>query len=151
MKELNGMEKRSKYLSVTQVAEYLEVSKQAVNKWINEGILNVDRLPSGRIKILRADFLQYLKDHDLHIDKMYFGIESNKVVIIDDDEKILDLLKKYYPKIKILYASGYLSNVTEFSEVIVSEENFINKPYIVTKHSQKVHPLLVRESGKENE
>ena len=88
------MEKKSKYVTVNQVADYLEVSKQAVNKWINEGLLNVYRLPSGRIKLLRSDFLQYLKDNNLYIDKKYFGIESKKVVIIDDDEQILNFIKR---------------------------------------------------------
>ncbi len=51
------MKNKKKYLTVNQGAEYLEVSKQAVNKWINDRELRVYRLPSGRIKILRTDFL----------------------------------------------------------------------------------------------
>lgn len=115
------MKTRSKYLSVIQVAEYLEVSKQAVNKWINEGIIKVDRLPSGRIKILRTDFLQYLKTHNLHIDKMFFGIESKKVVVIDDDEKIRDFIKKFFQKINfngnVEYATDGISGLIKIGSI----------------------------------
>lgn len=93
------MEKKSKYVTVKQVAEYLEVSRQAVNKWINEGILKADRLPSGRVKILRSDFLHYLKSHNIHIENEYFGNATLKIVVIDDDEKILDFIKKFFNRI----------------------------------------------------
>ena len=48
--------------------------------------------------MLRSDFLQYLKDNNLYIDKKYFGIESKKVVIIDDDEQILNFIKRFFQK-----------------------------------------------------
>lgn len=90
------MEKKSKFLSVKQVAEYLEVSKQAVDKWINAGEIKVYRLPSGRIKILRSDFLSYIKTHDLYLDKEFFNIKSRNIVVIDDDESIHNLFQKFF-------------------------------------------------------
>jgi excisionase family DNA binding protein len=92
-------EKKSKYLSVNQVADYLEVSKQAVNKWINSGNLKVYRLPSGRIKILRSDFFDYLKSHNLYIDRDFFNIEYLKVVVIDDDIIIHNFIRKFFEEI----------------------------------------------------
>ena len=70
--------KTKKYITVNQVAEYLEVSKQAVNKWINNGELKVYRLPSGRIKILRSDFLSYLEENDLYVDHDFFKNSEKK-------------------------------------------------------------------------
>jgi excisionase family DNA binding protein len=93
------MDNKSKFLSVKQVAEYLEVSKQAVDKWINAGELKVYRLPSGRIKILRSDFLNYIKTHNLYLDKEFFNIESRKIVVIDDDETIHSLFQKFFEEI----------------------------------------------------
>ena len=91
--------KAKKYITVNQVAEYLEVSKQAVNKWINNGELKVYRLPSGRIKILRSDFLSYLEENDLYVDKDFFKNSEKKIVIIDDDEQIFNLFKRFFHKI----------------------------------------------------
>ena len=90
------MKKNSMYLSVQQVADYLEVSKQAVNKWINDGNFKAYRLPSGRIKILRSDFLNYLKKNNLYVDDNFFDKSISKIVIIDDDTKIQNLFKQYF-------------------------------------------------------
>ena len=115
------MEKKSKYISVKQVSDYLEVSRQVVNKWIIEGILSVDRLPSGRVKILRSDFLKYLKYHNLHIENKYFGIESPKIVVIDDDEKIRNYIKKFFQRINfngdVEYAIDGISGLIQIGSV----------------------------------
>jgi excisionase family DNA binding protein len=115
------MIKKSKYISVKQVADYLEISRQVVNKWINEDILKVDRLPSGRVKILRADFLKYLKSHDLHIENKYFGIESPKIVVIDDDEKIRNYIKRFFQRINfngdVEYAIDGISGLIQIGSV----------------------------------
>jgi excisionase family DNA binding protein len=90
------MKQPSKYMTVKQVADYLEVSKQAVNNWVQSGDLKVYRLPSGRIKILRSDFLAYLKQNNLYIDPSFFSSNTSHVVIIDDDKKILDLYRHFF-------------------------------------------------------
>ena len=101
--------KTKKYITVNQIAEYLEVSKQAVNKWINNGDLKVYRLPSGRIKILKSDFLSYLENNGLYIDHEFFKNGEKTIVIIDDDEQIFELFNTYFhninPNLRIEYAS----------------------------------------------
>ena len=92
------MSKNSKYFTVNQIAAYLEVSKQAVNNWINAGELKVYRLPSGRIKILKSDFLDYLKSNNLYVDQTIFGNGRHNVVVIDNDTKILNLYRKFFEK-----------------------------------------------------
>ena len=109
------MEKKSKFLSVKQVADYLEVSKQAVDKWIHAGDLKVYRLPSGRIKILRSDFLDYIKTHNLYLDKDFFDLESRKIVVIDDDESIHSIFQKFFEEIdsdlEVQYANDGMSGL----------------------------------------
>ena len=109
------MENKSRFLSVKQVADYLEVSKQAVDKWIHAGELKVYRLPSGRIKILRSDFLDYLKTHDLYLDKDFFNLESGKIVIVDDDESIHSIFQKFFEEVKpdldVKYADDGISGL----------------------------------------
>ena len=109
------MGKKSKFLSVKQVAEYLEVSKQAVDKWINAGEFKVFRLPSGRIKILRSDFLDYIKTNELYLDKEFFNIGSNKIVVIDDNESIHSLFQKFFEEVnsdlEVKYAADGMSGL----------------------------------------
>jgi len=104
-----------KYITVNQIADYLEVSKQAVNKWINNGDLKVYRLPSGRIKILKSDFLFYLEQNGLYIDREYFSNGEKTIVVIDDDEQIFELFNAFFhninPSLKIEYASEGISGL----------------------------------------
>lgn len=113
--------KTKKYITVNQIAEYLEVSKQAVNKWINNGELKVYRLPSGRIKILLSDFLLYLQENDLYVDSEYFNNGVKKIIVIDDNEQIFDLFKTFFHNInsefKVEYASDGISGLLAIGSI----------------------------------
>lgn len=104
------MQKKTRYLTVSQVADYLEVSKQAINSWINAGKLKVYRLPSGRIKILRSDFLSYLETNNLYIEKDFFGIAPPQIVVIDDDEKVIDIYKMFFQEMDSSLAVEYAND-----------------------------------------
>ena len=109
------MNKKSKYLTVNQIAAYLEVSKQAVNNWIKVGDMKVYRLPSGRIKILKSDFLSYLETNNLYVDSTFFGNNLKNIVVIDDDVKILDLYRQFFDqkmlKVNVEYATDGISGL----------------------------------------
>ena len=113
--------KTKKYITVNQIADYLEVSKQAVNKWINNGELKAYRLPSGRIKILRSDFLFYLQENDLYVDNEYFKNGVKKIVVIDDNEQIFDLFKSFFhsvnSELKIEHASDGISGLLAIGSI----------------------------------
>ena len=93
------MKKESKYIPVKVVAEYLDVSRQTVNKWIRDGKLKSCVLPSGQKKILRMDFLSYLKENNLPVDPDLVSQDQRKMVVIDDDDKIINLFQRYFQKI----------------------------------------------------
>ena len=87
------MKLTSKYITIKQVASYLQVTKQTVSNWINKGKLKANRLPSGRIRILLSDFLAFLIENNLHIDKEFFGLKVTKIVVIDDEESVIEFLR----------------------------------------------------------
>jgi excisionase family DNA binding protein len=93
------MKEAKKYISVNEIAQYLEVSKQTVNKWIQDKKIKSYPIPSGRKKVLRNDFLSYLKAHNLPIDSDMFPDTRKKMVIIDDDDKIINLFQRYFQKV----------------------------------------------------
>lgn len=43
------------YMKVREVAEWLNVSRKTVRKWIDAGVLPAIRLPGGDFRIRRAD------------------------------------------------------------------------------------------------
>jgi len=93
------MKEVKKYISVKEITEYLEVSKQTVNKWILDNKIKSYRIPSGRKKVLRKDFLTYLEENKLPIDSDIFPSKKKKLVVIDDDDKIINLFQRYFQKV----------------------------------------------------
>lgn len=101
--------KKKKYVSVQEVANYLEVSRQSVHKWINKGKIPVDRMPSGLIKIHRIDLLDYLKENNIYVDKEFFDITTIKIFTLSNDESLLDLINEVFKSVSLLgkFSSDY--------------------------------------------
>ena len=112
---------RKKYVTVKEIAEYLQVTKQTISNWINSGKLKADRLPSGRIRVLLSDFLSFLIKNNLHVDKKFFGLKVTKVVVIDDDESVLQVLKTFFlstfPDCNVEYMNDPIEGLLKIGEV----------------------------------
>ena len=94
--------KKSRYISLQEVADYLEVSKQSVHKWINNNDIPANRLPSGMIKILKSDFLSYLERQGLYVDRKFFNMTTLRIVVINNDIKIQNIIKGIFKNLSVL-------------------------------------------------
>ena len=74
-----------KYLSTGDVAGYCEVNVTTVKRWIREGHLKGFQTPMGHFKIIRSDFISFLKENHMPVDESILGAVELKVLIIDDD------------------------------------------------------------------
>lgn len=74
-----------KYLSTGDIAGYCEVNVTTVKRWIREGHLKGFQTPMGHFKIIRSDFISFLKENHMPIDESILGTVELKVLIIDDD------------------------------------------------------------------
>lgn len=64
------------HLSAGTVAEYCQVSKSTVLKWIKDGKLQAFRLPSGHYRIDKEDFRDFLERWDMPIREGLFKSEG---------------------------------------------------------------------------
>lgn len=64
------------HLSAGTVAEYCQVSKSTVLKWIKDGKLQAFRLPSGHYRIDKEDFRDFLEQYDIPVKEELFGPKS---------------------------------------------------------------------------
>ena len=74
-----------KYLSTGDIAGYCEVNVTTVKRWIREGHLKGFQTPMGHFKIIRSDFISFLKENHMPVDESILGTVELKVLIIDDD------------------------------------------------------------------
>jgi excisionase family DNA binding protein len=58
--EVGDEPEHQQWFTIEQAAEYLQVSKAAVYKWVRQGLLAYYELPSGRGRRFRRDDLDHL-------------------------------------------------------------------------------------------
>lgn len=79
-------------LSTGDVARYCGVSPGAVWKWVKKGKLKAYRLPGGEYRIERGAFKAFLREHDLPVDPTFFARPTKRVLIIDDEPTIVEVV-----------------------------------------------------------
>ncbi len=80
--------------TTTQIGEICQVTVTTVIVWIDKGMLTAFKTIGGHRRVWKSVLFEFLKKNDLPIpDELeYLGIK--KVLIIDDDEKVVKSLKK---------------------------------------------------------
>ncbi len=56
--------------------------------------------------------------------------------------EVYEKLRKIYPNLKVLFASGYTDKVIAQYGVLFQDTNFIAKPFAIEQISEKIHEIL---------
>ncbi|MCD6521062.1 MAG: response regulator [Anaerolineae bacterium] len=86
----------SRPLTTGEVAKYCHVSHVAVWKWIKSGKLPAYRLPGGHYRIERGAFKEFLRKHGIPIDPKFFGRTRKRILVIDDDPPVLEVVSRAF-------------------------------------------------------
>jgi excisionase family DNA binding protein len=83
---------RSKQVFTTgEAARVCNVSQQTIIRCFDSGRLNGFRVPGSKFRrIPRAELLRFMKENDIPLDRL--GGEKRRVLIVDDDPQIVELL-----------------------------------------------------------
>ena len=82
---------KSELYTVGQAAEYCSISRGTVWRYIKSGDLKASQTPGGHFRILRKDLDSFIVERGMY--PLANNLTSNnKVLIVDDDPKIRDLL-----------------------------------------------------------
>lgn len=81
------------FFTTHQVSKFCGVYPSTVIHWIKEGILPAYTTPGGHRRIKREDLLKLMKKHNMPIPEELIKEGKNKVVVIDDEPKILKMIK----------------------------------------------------------
>ena len=82
-----------RYYTTHEVSRFCNVYPSTVINWINEGVLSAFTTPGGHRRIKREDIIRLMKKNHMPIPKELMEGPSSKVLVIDDDPKIIRLIK----------------------------------------------------------
>lgn len=106
-------EKKVRIFSALEVAGICGVVNQTAINWIKNGFLKAFTTPGGQYRVYPEDLLEFLTARGMRIpaelaDKGDQNLVWQRILIVDDDETINNLLKKYLarklPSVTILQA-----------------------------------------------
>ncbi len=87
--------------------------------------------------------LNFAREHEEKIHLLLTDLVMPNI----DGKELAKKLKEERPNIKVLYVSGYSSEITMQHGVLSDETNFLQKPFTIENLAQKVREVLDEEKG----
>lgn len=99
MAKMSNMSKKI-YYTTGEIAEICHASRATVFNWIKAGKLKASRIPGGKYKIFRRDFLDFLRKSNLLalLEESNSLHQTTKILIIDDQPDIVEAIKIFLEK-----------------------------------------------------
>jgi two-component system OmpR family response regulator len=96
-------EKKVKIFSALEVADICGVVNQTAINWIKNGFLKAFTTPGGQYRVYAEDLMAFLTARGMRIpaemeDKGSEEPDWEKFLVVDDDENINNLIKRYFSK-----------------------------------------------------
>jgi len=99
-----------------EVSRLLHVNPRSVINWIEQSLLESYRTPGGHRRIRHDDLLAFLRKHRIPTPASLIAGKF-KVLIVDDDQEITDLLKSYLQRQGGYEISSAADGITALIEV----------------------------------
>jgi excisionase family DNA binding protein len=81
-------------LTTGQVADYCRVKYWTVIEWVKSGKLKAQKAEEGGSMIRKEDFIEFLERHKLPIPPELAKDHQKRLLIVDDDKAVIDVLKE---------------------------------------------------------
>jgi two-component system OmpR family response regulator len=97
-------EKKVRIFSALEVADICGVVNQTAINWIKNGFLKAFMTPGGQYRVYAEDLLAFLSSRGMRIPEELSetseeGPDWNRILIVDDDQNINTLLKRYLTRL----------------------------------------------------
>ncbi len=80
-----------------QIAKLCKVDVSTVTNWINKGKLKAYKTPGKHRRIKKEDLIKFLNDYNMPV-FTEMNNESKSILIVDDERKIVDIMKRALKK-----------------------------------------------------
>ena len=82
------------YFSIPQAAKLCSVNSSTMHRWVASGKIKSYSTPGGHKRILIKDLKNWLEEHHMPIAIDEFENKKTKILIVDDEIKVQNYLKK---------------------------------------------------------
>jgi two-component system, OmpR family, response regulator len=95
--------KKVRIYSALEVANICGVVNQTAINWIKNGYLKAFTTPGGQYRVYAEDLLSFLQSRGMRVpDELYSQMQDepdwSKVLVVDDDRELNDLIKRFFAK-----------------------------------------------------
>lgn len=99
---MGNKSKKVRIFSALEVANICGVVNQTAINWVKNGHLKAFTTPGGQYRIYAEDFVSFLEERGMRIPEELSALvslrKSKKILIIDDDKDLNDVLKDIFTK-----------------------------------------------------
>lgn len=96
----NDLPGKKKGLSLGKVAQYCGVTRKTILRWVQDGLIESFKLPSGHHRVPPQELIRFLRSHDMPVPPELEQEEKKRVMIVDDEAHIrriiADLFKSHF-------------------------------------------------------
>jgi excisionase family DNA binding protein len=89
-----------KIFTTYEVSKFCSVDLSTVINWIDGGKLLAYKTPGGHRRVKREDLVHFLKEYKMPIPPDLVKGEKRKILIVDDDRAVIDLIVRAMKKLK---------------------------------------------------
>ena len=91
---------KREFLTTGEVAKLLHITRVSVYRWVKSQKIKAYRVPKGRYCIPKKDFMEFLKSSGMEklIEDISISSKTTKILIVDDEPKIVETLKAFLEK-----------------------------------------------------
>ncbi|MBU1078436.1 MAG: response regulator [Spirochaetes bacterium] len=119
-------------ITISNAARYLHVHINTLRNWIKNKKIKVIRTPGGHFRIPKYELIKLMKKYNFPISE---DLVSNKynIILIDDDEKILKLYKRFFTKFEnyslFTFSNGFdaLLKIVDLNPQLILLDIFLPK------------------------
>ena len=88
-------------LTTGDIAEYCHVNPATVFRWIKAGKIRAYSTPGGHHRVHVNHFIKFLEEHNMPVEEDFFGKPVHRVLIVDDDKQVVDIIKRTLRKMEL--------------------------------------------------
>ena len=129
-----------------EAAKICKVSQQTIIRCFDNGQLKGFRVPGSKFRrIPREALYKFMKDNGIPTDALESG--KRKVLLVDDDVEIVEMIGKVLEEVRILCISGMIEEDKIADLKLSGADDFLQKPFDIDVLIEKMCAQLEIETG----